>query len=106
MRICKWKSGASALPFLALFFAAVTANAQTARITGRITDATGAVVPGTSITVINAGTAAERRVDANEDGYYTVPLLPPGEYRLVAIPSAGTTRGVTATIGFRIITPA
>jgi hypothetical protein len=65
-----------------ILFAAGSAYAQTARITGRVTDATGAVVPGTSITVTNAGTGAERKVSANEDGYYTVPLLPPGAYRL------------------------
>ena len=32
--------------------------------------------------------------------------LPPGFYRLVAVPSAGTTRGATAAIAFRILTPA
>lgn len=32
--------------------------------------------------------------------------LSPGAYRLVGIPSVGSTRGVTVTIGFRIITPA
>ena len=30
----------------------------------------------------NAGTGAERKVNANQEGYYTVPLLLPGEYRL------------------------
>ena len=28
--------------------------------------------------------------------------LPPGAYRLLAIPTTGTTPGVTATVGFRI----
>ena len=56
--------------------------AQSAGITGRVTDRTGAVVPGTSITVISAATGAERKVVTNEDGYYTVPLLLPGEYRV------------------------
>jgi hypothetical protein len=56
--------------------------AQTAQITGRVTDATGAVVPGATVTVTNVATGAERRVVTNETGYYTVPLLPPGEYRI------------------------
>src|SRR5712692_2185551 len=67
---------------------ASNAFAQSARITGRVTDITGAVIPGTSITVTNAGTAAVRRVTTNEEGYYTVPSLLPGEYR-ISIEHAG-----------------
>ncbi len=66
------------------FFAISSAWAQTAQITGRVTDATGAVVPGTAITVTNVATSADRRVSTNEDGYFTVPLLLPGEYRVTA----------------------
>ena len=55
---------------------------QTAQITGRVTDATGAVIPGAAITVTNVATGVDRKVASNEAGYYTVPLLPPGEYRL------------------------
>ena len=58
------------------------AIAQTAQLSGRVADATGAVVPGASITVTNVATRADRRVSTNEDGYYTAPLLPPGEYRV------------------------
>ncbi len=72
----------AAVPLIAFFLGAVNLHAQSARIAGRVTDATGAVVPGTKITVTNAGTGAERKVSVNEDGYYTVPLLLPGEYRL------------------------
>ncbi len=58
------------------------ALAQTAQITGRVTDSTGAVVPGTTITVRQVATGIDRKVATNEAGYYTVPLLPPGEYRV------------------------
>src|SRR5215472_6305928 len=71
---------------LLLFLA--TAPAQTARITGRVTDRTGAVVPGASVTVTNSETGAERKVTANEEGYYAAPLLLPGEYR-VTVEHAG-----------------
>src|SRR5579883_2550780 len=67
---------------LALTLGSVDLQAQTARIAGRVTDGTGAVVPGTNIIVQSVGTGAERKVTANEDGYYTVPLLLPGEYRV------------------------
>ena len=41
-------------------------------ILGTVADATGAVVPGTNITVTNAATTNERKVSANADGYYSV----------------------------------
>jgi len=69
--------------FAILFVAAASAAlAQSARITGRVTDSTGAVVPETSITVTNIATGADRKVTTSADGNYTVPLLLPGEYRL------------------------
>jgi|SRR5215471_14316500 len=64
-----------------LFFIALAA-AQTARIAGRVTDRTRAIMPGASVTVTNSGTGAERKVTANDEGYYTAPLLLPGEYRV------------------------
>lgn len=77
--------GLSRLALLALvaILFSVALSAQTATVTGRVADTTGAVVPGTKISVINIATGAERIVSANEVGYYTVPLLPPGEYRIV-----------------------
>ena len=63
---------------------APNASAQTATITGRVTDSSEAVIPGTKITVINEATGAKREVESNEVGYYTVPLLPPGAYRITA----------------------
>ncbi|MCY4593497.1 MAG: carboxypeptidase-like regulatory domain-containing protein, partial [Bryobacterales bacterium] len=50
--------------------------AQTATITGRFTDSTESVIPGTQITVTNEATAAVRETEANQTGYYAVPLLP------------------------------
>jgi len=67
---------------LLLVMFAGLAQAQTATVTGTITDSTGAVVPGTSITIVNVATGAQRSVTANASGLYTVPLLPPGEYRI------------------------
>jgi hypothetical protein len=67
---------------LCLFVAAPAVMAQTAQITGRVTDASAAVVPGAHINVTNVATAVERRVETNGDGYYTVPLLLPGQYTI------------------------
>src|SRR5258708_6015198 len=67
---------------VAALFGTSAALAQSARITGRVTDSSGAVIPETSVTVTNVATAADRRVTTSVDGYYTVPLLLPGEYRV------------------------
>ena len=71
--------GAVALCFLA----ASAAFSQSATLSGRVTDVTEAVIPATRITVINEATAAERQVETNESGYYTVPVLRPGQYRML-----------------------
>lgn len=56
--------------------------AQTAQLTGRITDASGAVIAGAAVTITQISTGVEREAVSNEEGYYTVPLLPPGAYRI------------------------
>jgi outer membrane receptor protein involved in Fe transport len=70
------------LPSLASLFFVVTSFAQTAQVTGRISDQTGAVVPGAKITVIHIGTGLSRETVTNNEGYFTIPLLNPGEYRV------------------------
>jgi hypothetical protein len=62
---------------------ALSSFAQTARIAGRVTDGSGAIVPGTLVTVTNTQTGAEGKVVTNEEGYYSAPLLLPGEYRIM-----------------------
>jgi hypothetical protein len=61
-------------------------NAQTFRGTllGTVTDATGAVIPGASISVKNMDTGIERTTESNSDGAFTVPELPVGRYSLLA----------------------
>ena len=61
-------------------------NAQTdqGRISGQVTDQTGAVVPGATVTVTNNGTKQERTVTANDDGFYSVTGLRAATYTIVA----------------------
>src|SRR5690242_7915720 len=51
-------------------------------ITGRITDPSGAVIPGASVVVTNVAMGSKLTVGTNQDGYYTAPLLMPGTYQV------------------------
>src|SRR5215813_7331271 len=59
-------------------------QADTARIVGTITDPTGAVIPGASITVKNERTSLTRKTIANERGQYLVSQLAPSQYGITA----------------------
>ncbi len=56
--------------------------AQTASITGRITDPAGAVVPGVTIAAKSADNGVSTETISNQDGYYSLPSLLPGVYDL------------------------
>lgn len=62
---------------------ALAAFGQTAQITGRVVDASDAVMPNVSVEVTNERTGLIRKSETNADGYYSVPLLPPGAYRML-----------------------
>jgi hypothetical protein len=78
--------------------------AQTAQVLGRVTDSTGAVVAGVSLRVTNVATSVSRNTQTNAEGYYTVPLLPPGEYS-IAVEQKGfkaiTRSGITLEVDQR-----
>ena len=71
---------------LALLAMADMAGAQTAtgQITGTVKDATGAVVPGASVTVHSDLTGLTRTGATNPSGDYSFPLLPTGVYSVSA----------------------
>ncbi len=66
---------------LALVTAAPAAAQQTeSRIVGRITDASGAVLPGATLTITSRQTGAVRTAVADAEGRYVVTNLAPGTY--------------------------
>jgi len=76
---------------LALFLGIATAMpvaAQSTAINGSIegvvTDDSGAVLPGVTVTIDNLDTGDSRVVVTNESGLYRAPLLPLGRYRVSA----------------------
>ena len=69
----------------ALVWAApVAAQTSFGTILGDVTDESGAVVPGVSVTVTNEGTGNARIVTTNESGGFAVPSLPPAVYSVSA----------------------
>src|SRR5262245_35244698 len=53
-------------------------------IEGTVTDESGAVLPGVTVTVTNVDTGETRSVITNDRGVYRAPLLPLGGYRVSA----------------------
>jgi hypothetical protein len=77
------------------------ASDPTGTITGTVTDTSGGVVPKTRVTVTNIATNAAREAVTNDDGDFTVALLPPGHYR-VALEKEGFRRTVLPDVGLDV----
>jgi len=75
----------------------VFASGPTGTITGTVTDPSGAVVRKARITVLNEATNAARDAETNDDGDYTVALLPPGRYQVTA-ESAGFRKSIFSDV--------
>src|SRR5437870_12600269 len=61
---------------------AVFAQGNFGRILGRVTDPTGAVLPGASISIIDTQRGLARTVNSDEAGQYSAPSLIPGTYTI------------------------
>ncbi len=69
---------------IALVALVARASAQeiTGTITGTVTDNTGAVLPGATVSGKHLGMGFVKEVVANENGNYTLPFLPVGDYEI------------------------
>ncbi len=70
--------------FLCLIAATAVAQTPTAGVTGRVTDAAGAVVPGATIKVTNLATNLIQQTVSNETGDFLLPYLNPASHTLEA----------------------
>jgi hypothetical protein len=70
------------LLLIMLTAAAAPLSAQQASITGRVVDSSQGALPGATIVATNAETGIRTTVTTNGEGYYTLPLLPPGQYAI------------------------
>ena len=79
----QWFVRVSTFGALVLLLTGGAAFAQaTADLTGRVTDESGAVLPGVTVTVTQADTGFTRTVVTDDTGTYVMPNLPTGPYRL------------------------
>lgn len=89
------------LAILTLCIFPICASAQTASasLSGRVTDQSGAVIPGASVKATNVLTGVTTATRSNGAGDYVFAALPPGTYRLT-VNAPGFSQSVT--VGIRL----
>lgn len=84
---------------LLLLLSSSSAHAQVANgaISGTVTDASGAIIPGASVTITNTATGAARTLQTDSSGFYSFEGLTVGQYK-VAVSKGGFQSNVAAGI--------
>jgi hypothetical protein len=77
----------------------VAQSITTGDLSGTVTDSSGAVVSGATVTVRDLATGATRTVVTNTSGVYRVSLLKPGQYEISASGSGLTSSTFRADVG-------
>jgi outer membrane receptor protein involved in Fe transport len=69
---------------VAMLGLSLAVSAQTSRgtVSGTVTDPTGAVISGASVTLVNIATTVERTTVTNDEGFYRFDAIDPGSYSL------------------------
>ena len=78
-------------------------QAVTGTLVGTVSDQTGAVVSGASISITNQGTNAVTTATSNESGNFDLTFLPPGVY-VVTVTAHGFQKNVTAGVNVPVNT--
>src|SRR5882724_3135139 len=90
------------LLFVALTCPALKAQVTSARLSGIVTDPSGAAIPGAHVVAKNHGTNAEVSTDTDDRGSYTFNALQSGQYSITTKADGFAERvqtGITLTIG-------
>ncbi len=69
---------------LLIVFPAAFGQSINATVSGTVTDATGALIPGVTVTASNAATGVTTNIVSNDSGAYNFPSLQPGVYKVTA----------------------
>jgi hypothetical protein len=65
-----------------IFLAAAAWGSVAGSISGTVTDPSGSVIPHATVTARELSTGIVHQTQANDNGYYTLPVLPVGRYEL------------------------
>ncbi|MEP6703573.1 MAG: carboxypeptidase regulatory-like domain-containing protein [Acidobacteriota bacterium] len=87
---------------VALLPAVISAQVAGGGISGRVTDSTGAVIPGAKVEIRNIGTGAVTQLVSNDDGIYRAANLLPGGYEVKASApnfESFLQKGIVLTVG-------
>jgi Carboxypeptidase regulatory-like domain len=76
------------LVLFCLFLLPAARSQTTGRITGIVKDQTDAAIAGAEVVALNTATGARQATTTNEDGAYTFPVVPVGQYE-IDVESAG-----------------
>lgn len=71
----------SVMLFISIFSLSVFGQ-NTVTLSGNVVDEQGAAIAGASVKIVNQATNLTRQTVTNEDGFFTIPLLPPSNYQL------------------------
>ena len=93
----------AALVLAALSLSVVNAQVNTGTLSGEVTEVSGAVVSGATVTVQDASTGYKRTVTTAGDGNYAFSNLSIGTYEVAVSASGFSTakEAVTINVGFR-----
>src|SRR6185295_664562 len=75
--------------------------AANATLTGTITDQMGAVVAGVQVTATHKGTGIKREAISNEQGFYLLPNMTPGNYDLL-FEAKGFTKATIMSVSLKV----
>ena len=74
--------GVGLLVYLLLAVSLSVAQSSNGTISGIVLDPSGGLIVGADVLIINNATGAQYPGKANSEGYYVVPNIPPGNYRI------------------------
>src|SRR5271156_6441326 len=92
-----WTVSLAILSIAILPWRSLEGQAVTGSLVGTVTDQTGAILPGASVSITNQGTGANNDTHTNDSGNYDLTFLPPGTYS-VSVSAAGFQKKITSGV--------
>jgi hypothetical protein len=111
----RWAAAIASVLFLSLVVWVGRAGAQTANtaiVLGTVTDPSGAIIAGATVTLTNTGTGISQTTTANAAGQYTFPSVRPGTYNVkvtmtgfqtAAVPNLAVNVSKSYQVNFKLV---